>query len=55
MDANLDTRRMVPCGLCGALTPMLGTERCDRCYELETRIFEAPELARKVLERMGHL
>jgi len=42
----------VPCGLCGDATRMKGTERCDRCYELETRIQDNPTLARLILERM---
>jgi hypothetical protein len=29
---------------------MLGTKRCDRCYELETRIRRDPELAAKMLK-----
>lgn len=28
----------VPCELCGKPTRMLGTKRCDGCWELETRI-----------------
>jgi hypothetical protein len=28
---------------------MLGTKRCDRCWELETRIESDPALARKIL------
>jgi len=39
----------VPCGICGTPTRMLGTKRCDPCWELETRIRHAPELARKIL------
>lgn len=40
---------MTTCGLCGRPTPMHGTKRCDRCYELESRIRDNPELAVKVL------
>jgi len=39
----------VPCGLCGRPTRMLITKRCDPCWELETRIHAAPELARRIL------
>lgn len=42
-------RETIPCGICGTSTPMLGTRRCDRCYELETRIRDQPELARQIL------
>jgi hypothetical protein len=30
----------VPCATCGEPTHMTGTERCDRCYEVETRLEE---------------
>ena len=40
----------VPCGLCGTPTPMTGTRRCDRCWELESRIKGDPELARRILD-----
>jgi hypothetical protein len=49
---HLDGEFTVPCGLCGVQTPMTGTERCDRCWELETRIKADPELARKILEAL---
>lgn len=42
----------VPCGLCGNPTRMLGTERCDGCWELEKRIQQEPELARTILDRL---
>jgi hypothetical protein len=45
----------VPCGICGTATPMLGTKRCDRCWELEKRIHANPELARKILADMEAL
>jgi hypothetical protein len=31
---------------------MLGTKRCDRCWELEGRIQGDPELARQILARL---
>lgn len=38
------------CELCeNREIPPGGTNRCDRCYELETRIKDDPELAMKVL------
>lgn len=41
----------VPCELCKDPTTMLGTKRCDRCWELETRIQANPQLARKILAK----
>lgn len=38
------------CELCGRETRMMGTRRCDGCWELETRIHRDPELARQILE-----
>lgn len=39
----------VPCEICGDQTPMAGTKRCNRCWELERRILADPELANKIL------
>lgn len=44
------TSETVICALCGVTTRMLGTMRCDSCWELEGRIRAAPELAQKVLD-----
>jgi hypothetical protein len=41
----------VPCEICGKPTRMIGTRRCDRCWELEMRITHDPELAGKIIER----
>jgi hypothetical protein len=46
-----DDRPTVPCELCNTPTPMLGTKRCDRCWELEGRIHGDPELARRILAK----
>lgn len=51
----MDDQPTVPCGLCGTPTPMLGTKRCDACWELETRIQQDPDLAEKILERTGRV
>ena len=37
------------CEICGTKTQFLGTKRCDRCYELESRITKDPVLAFKIL------
>lgn len=38
--------------MCGTPTTMTGTQRCDRCWELENRVQANPELARQVLRRL---
>ena len=43
-----ETDAYVHCGLCGEPTPMLGTRRCNRCWELERRVHADPALACKV-------
>lgn len=43
----------VPCELCSEQTDKTGTKRCDRCYELETRIQDNPQLAELILERVN--
>lgn len=40
---------VIPCGICGRPTRYLGTKRCDRCWELESRINADPHLARRIL------
>ena len=39
----------VACRLCGQPTMMLGTKLCDRCWELETRIEMAPDIAKRII------
>lgn len=41
-----------PCRICGESTEMLGTRLCNRCWELERRIHNDPELAEKILNRL---
>ncbi len=41
--------RVVDCDLCGKPTKMTATKRCDRCWELERRVQDDPDIARKVL------
>jgi hypothetical protein len=41
----------VHCEICGDATPMTGTKRCDRCWELERRIMADPDLAEKIIHR----
>lgn len=43
---------LVPCALCGRMTPKGGTRRCDRCWELESRIEDDPNLAMDILYRV---
>lgn len=42
----------VACGICGSAALRLGTKRCDRCWELETRIHLDPDIARRILDRV---
>lgn len=42
----------VPCERCQAPTTMLGTKRCNRCWELETRIQHSPGFAQKILSEV---
>lgn len=46
-------KAQVPCGLCGAATPVIHTRRCNRCWELETRIKADPVLAVTILFDLG--
>jgi len=52
-DATIGSEITVPCELCGTPTRMLGTKRCDGCWEIERRINHQPELARKILTARG--
>lgn len=45
-------RPTVPCGICGAQTPMTGTKRCDWCWEIEGRIRRNPERAQQILDAL---
>jgi hypothetical protein len=44
-----EAERMVPCGICGKLTTMTGTKRCNRCWELERRLQADQAIAIKLL------
>ena len=46
---GLGVEETVACGLCSTPTTKLGTKRCDRCWELETRIKADPTLAARIL------
>lgn len=41
---------VIDCGLCGRPTTMTGTKRCDRCWELETRIKDDLKLSEIIIE-----
>lgn len=43
----------IPCRLCTKPTRMLGTKLCNGCWELETRIHSDPEIAIKILNKLG--
>ena len=42
-------KKTAACRICGKPTKMLGTRLCDRCWELETRIEMAPDIAKRIL------
>lgn len=46
--------KTVPCKHCETPTPMTGTEMCNRCWELDTRIRHNPELAVSIIEDLGY-
>ena len=50
-----DDRPTVPCKVCGLLTPMTGTELCDRCWELDRAINGNPDIAKKILAKLTTL
>lgn len=43
----------IPCRLCSMPTLMHGTQLCDRCWELESRIKMDPVIAGKILHELG--
>jgi hypothetical protein len=43
----------IKCKYCGELTPFRGTNECDRCWELSSRIEREPELAKKIFDELG--
>src|SRR5688572_26045010 len=51
---HMNDERII-CGICGAYDGeqnrrvLAGTLRCDRCWELESRVLGDPELARRIL------
>lgn len=45
---------VIRCELCFNWTSMLGTKRCDRCYELETRIKGDLKLAKKIIRSIEY-
>lgn len=46
-------QELVDCELCRAQkTTALGTKRCDRCYELESRIRADLNLAKRIIARL---
>ena len=38
----------IPCEICGEPTMMLGTKRCDPCWEIESRIVNDPKRYKQV-------
>ena len=46
---NKFDQQVIPCVICGDGTTMLGTEQCDRCYELDTRIRQDLDIADRII------
>ena len=40
----------ITCQWCGSSDGLVGTEMCNRCWELDQRIGRDPELAEKILK-----
>lgn len=40
------------CKWCGELTSNTGTQECDRCWELRSRIERNSDIAREILDSM---
>lgn len=50
---NAFGQEIITCGLClSQRTTSLGTKRCDRCWELETRIRTDLYLAKKIIAKL---
>lgn len=47
-----DISRSTPCKRCGDPTRMFATRLCDRCWELERRIGDAPDIAAQIVREM---
>ncbi len=48
----IDPNATTDCALCGTITRMTGTKRCNSCWELERRIKLDPKLARQILAEL---
>lgn len=46
---NRFDQRIIPCAICGEGTTMLGTEHCDRCHELDSRIRSDLDIAERLV------
>lgn len=44
--------KAIKCKWCGKETTSIGTKMCDSCWELETRINNDLELAKKIIKRI---
>lgn len=48
----MNAQPAIACRLCGDPTPMLATKLCNRCYELERRVQDNPEIAGAILANL---
>ncbi len=48
----IDAVKKVPCTLCAAPTDYTGTKLCNRCWELNTRVRNDPDIAQDILNNL---
>lgn len=46
---NAQGEEVIPCIICNQGTTMTGTEQCDRCYELDSRIRDNLDIAERLV------
>ena len=51
---NQYDQQVIPCIICNNPTIMLGTELCDRCFELDARIRDDLDIAKKLVNFYDH-
>lgn len=61
MEAQMEGQEKVPCKYCGKPTPMTGTELCDPCWEVESKVEyfltcvkNGSEIIDKILQQHGY-
>ena len=49
MMMHKDETVVVLCTICSNPTPYTGTKKCNRCWELDSRIRMDPDIAKKII------